>query len=915
MADYNINANITANTKGYEAGINKVQKTTKSFSASLSKVIQGLGKNGLVGAMGSIGLASAGLTATLGAVVKIAKQVSQVIGECTEAYKKQLIAERQLETAMDNNPLTNGKSTKQLREFASEMQRVSNMGDEEIIPFMTQLIASGRTEAETMKIIKTASDIASSGAMSFDTAVTQLNATLNGNIGRLGQQNAELKGLTEEELKNGKAVDILAEKYKGLTEATLDTKKKLTNAIGDLKESFGSVFEKALSPMRNFFAEIIQGWADARKAKQEYEGAVQAVASGNADIEQLQIVIDANQKKLEDFDKVIEKKAKEYKKDREEILANWIMYLTSEEMEKYSAGDLFGPKQAEEIERQNYLLNGRIRLMEKIAESEEKVKQKRKEGEEAEAQRLEREQKANELKEEYLKKIAEQESKWQHIKEVTGEAVGNEEKINFYQDALVELMTKSGGLITTENDLYKEQIKIVQKLQSELQPEEKKTSNEWVEKIREQAIERLKAEKETYDETVDLENTTALERYLVRKDYNEKIYALEKEQLMAERERALKSVEGTANEYEEKARIIEYYNNEFEQLGKKYSLVMEKEGEQSGNKFAEGFAVVVKGIQKVLDRATKIIKSMVTTAKSMFTKMFDFDISTALDKLLVFEDKVLTFFVETLPQLPAFFDSALQSVAVLLENVLQIVTPERIAGIITDIMKIVADYGPQIIGMIADVVTNMIDGIINSLPQILETMNVLAEKLAEVLPDLVQKIIDLFIGILKQPEKVAQFVVTLIKMFVEIFNVLIKNIGPLLEALLPAIAQIIWEIIKALPDILKSTAKAMGEGIKGVGKAIGGFFKDLFTGKLFANGTPSAPKGLAIVGEAGPELVNFRGGEQVLNNRNTQKALAGMGYNGNTFNVTFNNTMDTTAYAMMSQLKQYNRQLSINGVI
>lgn len=915
MADYNIEADITANTKGYEAGIKKAQESTKKFSTSLSKVIQGLGKNGLVGAMGSIGLASAGLSATLGAVVKIAKRVSQAIGECTEAYKKQNIAEISLKTAMQNNPLTNGQGTKQLREFASEMQRTSNMGDEEIIPFMTQLIASGRTEAETMKIIKTASDMASSGAMSFDTAITQLNATLNGNIGRLGQQNAELKGLTEEELKNGKAVDILAEKYKGLTEATLDTKKKLTNAIGDLKESFGSVFEKALSPMRNFFAEIIQGWADARKAKQEYEGAVQAVASGNADIEQLQIVIDANQKKLEDFNKVVEQKAKEYKKDREEILANWIMYLTSEEMEKYSAGDLFGPKQAEEIERQNYLLNGRIRLMEKIAESEEKVKQKRKEGEEAEAQRLEREQKAIELKDEYLKKIAEQESKWQHIKEVTGEDVDNEEKIKFYQDALVELMTKSGGLITTENDLYKEQIAIIQKLQAELQPEEKKTSNEWIEKIREQAIERLKAEKETYEQTVDLENTTALERYLVRKDYNEKIYALEKEQLMAERERALKSVEGTANEYEEKARIIEYYNNEFEQLGKKYSLVMEKEGEQAGIKFAEGFAVVVKGIQKVLDRATKIIKSMVTTAKSMFTKMFDFDISTALDKLLVFEDKVLTFFVETLPQLPAYFDSALQSVAVLLENVLQIVTPERIAGIITDIMKIVADYGPQIIGMIADVVTNMIDGIINSLPQILETMNVLAEKLAEVLPQLVQKIIDLFIGILKQPEKVAQFVVTLIKMFVEIFNVLIKNIGPLLEALLPAIAQIIWEIIKALPDILVSTAKSMGEGIKGVGKAIGGFFKDLFTGKLFANGTPSAPKGLAIVGEAGPELVNFRGGEQVLSNRNTQKALAGIGNSGNTFNVTFNNTMDTTAYAMMSQLKQYNRELAINGVI
>ena len=46
MADYNIKADITANTKGYEAGIKKAQESTKKFSTSLSKVIQGLGKNG-----------------------------------------------------------------------------------------------------------------------------------------------------------------------------------------------------------------------------------------------------------------------------------------------------------------------------------------------------------------------------------------------------------------------------------------------------------------------------------------------------------------------------------------------------------------------------------------------------------------------------------------------------------------------------------------------------------------------------------------------------------------------------------------------------------------------------------------------------------------------------------------------------
>lgn len=83
----------------------------------------------------------------------------------------------------------------------------------------------------------------------------------------------------------------------------------------------------------------------------------------------------------------------------------------------------------------------------------------------------------------------------------------------------------------------------------------------------------------------------------------------------------------------------------------------------------------------------------------------------------------------------------------------------------------------------------------------------------------------------------------------------------------------------------------------------------------YAIGTNNALSGLHLVGEAGPELVRFRGGEQVLNANNTQKALEGIGGTTINQNVTFNNLQDTTAYAMMNQFKQYNRQMAINGVI
>lgn len=84
--------------------------------------------------------------------------------------------------------------------------------------------------------------------------------------------------------------------------------------------------------------------------------------------------------------------------------------------------------------------------------------------------------------------------------------------------------------------------------------------------------------------------------------------------------------------------------------------------------------------------------------------------------------------------------------------------------------------------------------------------------------------------------------------------------------------------------------------------------ESVFSG--YASGTENATRGLHLVGEAGPELVAFNGGEKVYNAEETSRMLNG----GNNFNVTFNNTQDTTAFAMMQQLRQYNREMAINGI-
>ena len=419
--------------------------------------------------------------------------------------------------------------------------------------------------------------------------------------------------------------------------------------------------------------------------------------------------------------------------------------------------------------------------------------------------------------------------------------------------------------------------------------------------------------KNTYKTITDWDIKLLQQKQENLKEYSREYHKIQLGLIEAERQKALDDEEIES----ERAKINKYYDKQIELEYKRHTKAL------------------VENLKTALGKITDIVKKVGSVVINAFKKMFDLNLDDALDNLLVFEDKILTFFVETLPRLPQFFASAMQSVTVLLESVLNVITPEKIAGTITGIVDILKNNIPKIIGTIGEIISGLVDGIVNSFPDILDALNIIVEKLAEVLPQMIQKVIELFIGILQNPEKIAKLVVSIIKGIVEIFNVLIKNIGPLIEALVPAIGTIIIELIKAIPDILTSMSKALSEAIGSIAKAIVNLLIDALNllldgiSKLWtwtgmkalphipklATGTDNAKRGIALVGEAGPELVRFNGGEQVLNNRNTQKALAGVGNSGNTFNVTFNNTMDTTAYAMMSQLKQYNRQMAINGVI
>ena len=296
MSDGRIDIDTRINTQNLDKDVKSVDSKLKSLSKTGSSSL-----GGLVNSFASAATAA-------GAVVGAVALVSKGIKETTEAYRKQAKAETQLETAAKNNPYLNEASVATLKSFASELQSISTVGDEELLPMMAQLAANGRTQKEIMDITRAAVDLSASGMMDLNSAVSALNATYNGMAGTLGRQNGAIKNLTEEQLKNGEAVKIISEQYKGMAKKVANTTgsaQQLANTWGDFKEHVGSGIEKALTPARKVITGMIQdvnnAIEDLKKAKENAKKS-KDIASGKGTDADYQSVYQYEKKKLDEIE-------------------------------------------------------------------------------------------------------------------------------------------------------------------------------------------------------------------------------------------------------------------------------------------------------------------------------------------------------------------------------------------------------------------------------------------------------------------------------------------------------------------------------------------------------------------------------------------------------------------------------------
>ena len=445
MADGEVKINTKLDTSGVDKGLKDLNKKLDDAGKSIDnagKKSKTLNNN--LGGMNKTALATAGAVA--GVAVAVKKTVD-ALNDCEAAYKIQRNAEIALQQAAKNNPYLNNESVYNLRNFASELQNMSNIGDEVSLKVMSQLAATGRNEEQIMQIMKAAADMAAVTGEDIASAATKLNATLNGNAGMLGRQVTAINNLTKEELESGRAIEIVAQQYNGSAAAMADNTVQLANAWGDFKENIGRNWAEKTSPIKKFFTDTLNDINEALRLTADKKDAAAAGAAGTETAAQAKLNYESAAALLAEMDKtpgMTERKGG--------ILAGLMVDPTWQK--KRDA-------QAKTVED----LKTRYEELKKAEEDEAEAAQKAADEAQAAADKAAAAKTRDETAADFIAKnkaaLAERIASMELEAKLTEDEVDAGEMYNTYLQSYIDLVTKSNGLVTENNTAAKERLALL----------------------------------------------------------------------------------------------------------------------------------------------------------------------------------------------------------------------------------------------------------------------------------------------------------------------------------------------------------------------------------------------------------------------------------------------------------------------
>lgn len=415
--------------------MNKGAKATNALKTAFNET--GGAASSFASKMGSVASSGGAVAAGITAAILAAKKYIETLKQANEAYKVQEKAESALQKAAENNPYLNRESVQHLKDYASEIQSVSNFGDEGTIDVMAQLAAAGRNESEIMKLVAAAADYAAAKHISLESAVENLNKSYGGLAGELGELFPEVKALTAEQLKNGEAVDIIAQKYKGFAQEAADSGTQAKNAFGDFMESLGRfanpTFEALSQKAKSFWESMTENmnkFNDALETASRKWGIGGIKRSVDEGVNLINTEFrDSQTGKMRGAEEIQTKEYLEWLKQELEIRKEINGELTGEETQALILI-------TSEIRKRNEI--------EKTAKAEEEAAQKKAA---SEAKIKEAQKTADDYAKDSNKKLQENLYALEVEAKAKGQAVSAQDKYNVYLQSYIDLLTKTEGLI------------------------------------------------------------------------------------------------------------------------------------------------------------------------------------------------------------------------------------------------------------------------------------------------------------------------------------------------------------------------------------------------------------------------------------------------------------------------------------
>tara|TARA_R100001086_G_scaffold186630_3_gene104790 strand:- start:4728 stop:6704 length:1977 start_codon:yes stop_codon:yes gene_type:complete len=160
------------------------------------------------------------------------------IGRLTALLGEQEKAEKKLETAI-------GRHSKALLTFASEQQKVTTFGDEELINAMSLVGAYTDNEQAIARLTTASMDLATAKGMDLTSAVDLVSKSVFSSTNALSRYGIEINGSQGSVQRLISATQAISKLYEGQARASAETflgsVTQLSNSVGDLGERFGLV--------------------------------------------------------------------------------------------------------------------------------------------------------------------------------------------------------------------------------------------------------------------------------------------------------------------------------------------------------------------------------------------------------------------------------------------------------------------------------------------------------------------------------------------------------------------------------------------------------------------------------------------------------------------------------------------------